>query len=153
MAKILTIQPLKKNRKKTSYRSLSYNEFHKRQNNRKGRYTLAHFWENCKTNSNWSHRTQKAQFLKVFRVIYQNDVFPDFIFTFFPFLKHASEYSAPSGNLLFLWNLVLSCSNFLGRTSPRWCSRCSPSYVSTENSLHLHLSIILNSVVYIFYFT
>ena len=34
--------------KKTSSRSLSYKNFHKRQNDRKGRYSQGHFWENCK---------------------------------------------------------------------------------------------------------
>ena len=38
----LTLQQLKK---KTSSRSLSYKKVHKRQNDRKGPYTLAHFWE------------------------------------------------------------------------------------------------------------
>ena len=46
---------------------LSYKKFHKRQNDRKGRYTLAHFLENCKKVKIEVTGPKKVNFLNVFR--------------------------------------------------------------------------------------
>ena len=64
MAKILTFQQLKK---KMSSRSLSQKNFHKRQNDRKGQFSMAHFLENCKKVKIEVTRPKKVDLWKVFR--------------------------------------------------------------------------------------
>ena len=126
MRRYLTFQQLKKKR---VHRSLSYKNFYKRRNDRKGRYS-AHFWENCKKDKkNWSNRTQKSRFVESFQIINQRTTFfcsCDLIFNFFflQFFQKCTKYIDPSG--CFVFYEILCSSNFLGRTSPRCCSRGSP---------------------------
>ena len=67
---------------KTSYRSLIYRIFLKRQNDRKGPYCLPHFFEKLLKSKNWSHRTQKSPNIWIFsdkftknNVFWSNDLF------------------------------------------------------------------------------
>ena len=91
----------------------------------KGRNTLAHFWENFKKVK--IPRTQKRNFFLTFSDKYtENNVFwsHDLIFYFFQLSKMRQIIWTHSSHFVFYE--ILCNSNFLGRTSPRCCSRDSP---------------------------
>ena len=103
--------------KKTSYRSLRYKRNHKRQYDRKDRYILVSIEKIAKT-LNWSHRTQKSTILNVFRVIYQNYVFPVLWLNLYFFCTNMQQSIS---------TIILSLMKFcVSQTSPRWCSGGSP---------------------------
>ena len=101
ITEILTLQQLKK---KTNFRGLSYKKFHKRQNDRKGLYTLAHFCENCKKVKIEVTGPKKVNFFNVFRQIIQKrrvSVPVTSFLTFLHFSKKCAEYIDPSGRFVF----------------------------------------------------
>ena len=96
-----------KNEKNGGFRSLSYKKYHKRQNDR-SIYSGALVGKLLKKLFEVTG-LKKAQFLKVFRVIYQM------------FYRSCDCAFNPSGHFVFYE--ILRSSNFFSRTSPRWYSR------------------------------
>ena len=64
MAEIFNFSPIEE---KTSYRSLSYKKFHKRQNARKVRYNLFHFREYCEKVINEVTETKTFNFFSLYQ--------------------------------------------------------------------------------------
>ena len=111
-----------------SYRSLRHKKIHKKQNDRKGRYSLAHFLEKFKKVKIVVKGPKKAQFLNVFS--YQKRRFPVLWLHFylFSFLsKYAPEYIDLFGH--FVFNEILCSSILFCWTSPRRCSQGSGGWI------------------------
>ena len=81
-------------KKTSSNRSLSYKKFHKRRNDRKGRYSDAHFCENCKKVKIEVTGPKKVDLWKVFRKINQKLRFSVTVTSFLTFLQF-SQKKAP----------------------------------------------------------
>ena len=94
-------------KKKTSSISLSFKNFHKRRNDRKCRYSLAHFWENCKNVKIEVTRAQKRRFVESFQIINQKRRFsvPATSFlTFLQFFQKCALVYRPFRSFCLLWN-------------------------------------------------
>ena len=95
-------------------------------------YTLVHFWENWKKVKIEVTGPKTVIFLKVTKKVNKSWINQKHIFSvhvtlflaFCIFLKNAPEYIDPSGH--FVFHEISCSSNFLGRTSPRCCSRGAP---------------------------
>ena len=128
MAKIFSFSTIEE---KLIYRSLSHKKCHKRRNDWKGRYSLAHFWENLKS-SNLSRGTQKKPSFQFSVKFTKNDVFRscdiiiNFFFTFHFFWKLKKKK--------FIYLKTLTKFNFLGPVTSiltffQFSQKCAIEYI------------------------
>ena len=72
-------------------KSSSYTKFHKRQNDRKGRYTMAHFWKNCKKVKNEVTGTEKRRFRLIYLKTFHKSTFLGCVTSIFTFLQFSQK--------------------------------------------------------------
>ena len=72
-------------------KSSSYTKSHKRQNDRKGRYTMANFWKNCKKVKNEVTGTEKRRFRLIYLKTFHKSTYLGPVTSILTFLQFSQK--------------------------------------------------------------
>ena len=90
-------------------KSSSYTKFHKRQNDRKGRYTMANFWKNWKKVKNEVTGTEKRRIWLIYLKTFHNFTFlgpVTSILIFLQFSQKCARLYRPFRSFRLLWKFL-----------------------------------------------